>query len=197
MNLCDDIPCADVWFQVHNEAPMFHWLSWYCEEIPHLHSCNVAGKFQLFKLPYLSSACRNSSCTNCMIRMNIIMWPSRSCELPSWTAVFLSAVRQLFLMSSSKFFSWKPPVAGTGHPLHCLSHQSAFSQCAILTFFGLAMHTAHINTVIMLNNLHSAVNSIGETLYIQQWIQLERLSAFSSEFNWRDSFGSQIRNHSM
>jgi len=25
------------------------------------------------------------------------------------------------------------------------------------------MHTAHINTVITINNLHSAVNSIGET----------------------------------
>jgi len=53
VNLCDDIPWADAWFQVHNEAPMYCWLSQYGKGIPHLYSCNLADKFRLFKLSSL------------------------------------------------------------------------------------------------------------------------------------------------
>lgn len=163
MNICDDVPCADAWFQVHNEAPMFHWLSRYCEEIPHLLLCNAFGKFKLFKLSSQLSACRNSSCTNHMIKKNInnvthtFLWIAKLDS--KFPFISLSIVPNQFI----KLFLMKPPVAGTGHPLHHLSHQSPFSQCAILTLFGPAMHTAQVNTVIMINNLHSAVNSIGET----------------------------------
>jgi hypothetical protein len=83
--------------------------------------------------------------------------------MPSWTAISLSAVCQLFLISSSNFFSYKPPVAGTGHPIHCLSQKLAFSRCVTLTFFGPVTHSAHTNTVTTMNNLQSAVNSIGQT----------------------------------
>ena len=144
VNLCDDIPCADVWFQVHNEAPVFHWLSQYCEEIAHLLSCNVAGKFQLFKLPYLSSACRNSSCTNRMIRMNInnvtltFLWIAKlDSSFPfSSPSIVLNEFIKLFLVKATGCWH-RPPTSLFITPISFfpVRHPYIFlaQQCTLLT----------------------------------------------------------------
>jgi hypothetical protein len=72
----------------------------------------------------------------------------------------------IVLNQSVKLFLVKATGCWQRLSLHSLSHQSAFSQCAILTFFGSLQRSYH-----------------------------NKQPAFSSEFKWRDSFGSEKCNH--
>ena len=52
MNLCGDVQWIDAWCRVHNDGPVFHRLSQYCEEFPDLWSHSMTEVQLVCMLPF-------------------------------------------------------------------------------------------------------------------------------------------------
>jgi hypothetical protein len=113
----------------------------------------------------------NPFCTNILIRKNTnnvthtFLW---NAQLDS---NFLFSSLSIVLNQFIILFPIKSSVAGTSCPPHCLSNKSAFSQCAILTFFVPAIYTAHINSC------HNKQSAFGSEFQVQRLLWLSNMQS--------------------